>query len=93
MKMTVGRLKQLSADERARMLFEARELYLMDEAVRRDTAVAEGKAEAKAETKLEMAKRMLLKGFAIETISEVSDMSVDEIMALIRPRPVRRGGW
>jgi hypothetical protein len=35
MKMTVGRLKRLSVDERARMLYEARELYLMDEAARR----------------------------------------------------------
>jgi hypothetical protein len=31
MKMAVGRLKQLSADERTRMIFEARQLYLMDE--------------------------------------------------------------
>ncbi|MDR1020929.1 MAG: hypothetical protein LBL73_09230, partial [Synergistaceae bacterium] len=49
MKTTVGRLKQLSADERTRMLYEARELYLMDEAVRRRVAVAEGRAEGKAE--------------------------------------------
>ncbi|MDR1472638.1 MAG: hypothetical protein LBS75_08950 [Synergistaceae bacterium] len=35
MKMAVGRLKRLSADERARMLCEAREMYLMDEATRR----------------------------------------------------------
>jgi hypothetical protein len=31
MKMAVGRLKRLSADERTRMLYEAREMYLMDE--------------------------------------------------------------
>jgi hypothetical protein len=30
MKMTVGRLKQLSEDERTRMLYEARQLYLTD---------------------------------------------------------------
>ncbi|MDR1650215.1 MAG: hypothetical protein LBR87_00340, partial [Synergistaceae bacterium] len=53
MKMTVGRLKQLSADERTRMLFEARELYLMDEAARREAAVAEGRAEGKAEGRAE----------------------------------------
>ncbi|MDR1048619.1 MAG: PD-(D/E)XK nuclease family transposase, partial [Synergistaceae bacterium] len=49
MKTTVGRLKQLSADERTRMLFEARQLYLMDEAVRRKAAVAEGEARGRAE--------------------------------------------
>jgi predicted transposase/invertase (TIGR01784 family) len=49
MKMTVGRLKRLSADERTRMLYEARELYLMDEASRRKAAVAKGRAEGMAE--------------------------------------------
>ncbi|MDR1472491.1 MAG: Rpn family recombination-promoting nuclease/putative transposase [Synergistaceae bacterium] len=45
MKMTVGRLKTISADERTRMLYEARPLYLMDEAARCNAAVAEGRAE------------------------------------------------
>ncbi|MDR1471273.1 MAG: Rpn family recombination-promoting nuclease/putative transposase, partial [Synergistaceae bacterium] len=49
MKMTVGRLKILSADERTRMLYEARQLYLMDEAARRKAAVAEGEAKGRAE--------------------------------------------
>jgi predicted transposase/invertase (TIGR01784 family) len=49
MKMAVGRLKRLSADERTRMLYEARELYLMDEATRREVAVAEGEAKGRAE--------------------------------------------
>jgi predicted transposase/invertase (TIGR01784 family) len=53
MKMAVGRLKQLSADERTRMLYEARQLYLWDEAARREAAVAEGRAEGKAEGRAE----------------------------------------
>jgi predicted transposase/invertase (TIGR01784 family) len=94
MKMTVGRLKQLSADERAQMLYEARELYLMDEAARREAAVADGRAEGKAEGraegraegeaegKLEMVRRMLLGGLGIELISQVSGMSEAEIECL-----------
>jgi predicted transposase/invertase (TIGR01784 family) len=94
-KMTVGRLKQLSEDERTRMLFEARQLYLMDEAARRNAAVAEGRAEGKAEGmvegraegraegetkgKLEMVKRMLLGGLEIDVISQISGMSAEEI--------------
>jgi predicted transposase/invertase (TIGR01784 family) len=90
-KMAVGRLKQLSADEQARMLFEARELYLMDEAARRAAAVAEGeargraegevkgRAKGKAEGKLEMVKQMLQSGFDIEVISRVSGMTAKEI--------------
>ncbi|MDR3165876.1 MAG: Rpn family recombination-promoting nuclease/putative transposase, partial [Synergistaceae bacterium] len=87
MNMTVGRLKQLSTDERTRMLWEARELYLMDEATRLKAAVTEGeargegrgKAKGVAECKLEMAKRMLLRGFEIETISQISELSVEDI--------------
>jgi predicted transposase/invertase (TIGR01784 family) len=82
MKMAVGRLRQLSADERTRMLFEARQLYLMDEAACREAAVAEGRAEGKAEGKLEMVKRMLIIGFDIEVISQVSGMPAKEIKNL-----------
>jgi predicted transposase/invertase (TIGR01784 family) len=82
MKMTVGRLKQLSADERTRMLYEARQLYLMDEAARRDTAVAEGRARGRAEGKLEMVRQMLLSGLDIGVISQISGMSAEEIKNL-----------
>jgi predicted transposase/invertase (TIGR01784 family) len=82
MGMAVGRLKQLSADERTRMLFEARQLYLMDEAARRKAAVAEGRAEGEAKGKLEMVKRMLLGGLEIEVISQISGMPADEIKNL-----------
>jgi predicted transposase/invertase (TIGR01784 family) len=86
MKMAVGRLKQLSSDERTRMLYEARELYLMDEATRREVAVAEGRAEGKAEGrvegKLEMVKRMLHGGLDIELVSRISGMSAEEIKNL-----------
>jgi predicted transposase/invertase (TIGR01784 family) len=53
MKMAVGRLKELSADERTRMLHEARELYLMDEATRREAAEAKGRAEGEAKGRAE----------------------------------------
>ncbi|MDR1471510.1 MAG: hypothetical protein LBS75_03215 [Synergistaceae bacterium] len=82
MKMTVGRLKVLSADERTRMLYEARQLYLMDEAARRKAAVAEGEAKGRAEGKLEMIHQMLRSGFDIEVISQVSGISAEEIKNL-----------
>jgi predicted transposase/invertase (TIGR01784 family) len=74
MKMAVGRLKQLSADERTRMIFEARQLYLMDEAARLAAAVAEGE--------LQMVKRMLRGGLDIATVSQISGMSEAEIKSL-----------
>jgi predicted transposase/invertase (TIGR01784 family) len=81
-KMTVGRLKQLSADERTRMIFEARQLYLMDEAARRAAAVAEGEARGEARGELKMVKRMLSSGLDIATVSQISDMSEAEIKNL-----------
>jgi predicted transposase/invertase (TIGR01784 family) len=79
LKTTVSRLKQLSADERTRMLYEARQLYLMDEAVRLKTAVAE----AEAKEKIKMVKGMLLNGIEIGVISRISGMSEEEIRNLI----------
>jgi predicted transposase/invertase (TIGR01784 family) len=93
-KMTVGRLKQLSADEQARMLFEARELYLMDEAARRAEAVAEGEARGRAEGeargraegeargKFEVARNFLKMGLPPDQIAQGTGLSVEEISAL-----------
>ncbi|MDR3076258.1 MAG: Rpn family recombination-promoting nuclease/putative transposase, partial [Synergistaceae bacterium] len=47
----VGRLKRLSEDERSRLLYEARELALMDEMAR----INKGRADGRAEGQLEMA--------------------------------------
>ncbi|MDR1471518.1 MAG: hypothetical protein LBS75_03255 [Synergistaceae bacterium] len=86
MKMTVGRLKRLSEDERARMLFEARELYLMDEAARRDAAVAEGEARGRAEGeargKFELARTMLADGLPTETIKKYTGLDESAILSL-----------
>lgn len=43
---------------------------------------AEGKAEGKAETRAEIAKAMLSKGMAVETISELTGLSSDVIQTL-----------
>jgi hypothetical protein len=78
-KTTASRLKRLSADERTRMLYEARQLYLMDEAVRFKTAVAE----AEVKERLKMAKGMLINGIDIGVIFRFSGMSEEEIRNLI----------
>jgi predicted transposase/invertase (TIGR01784 family) len=94
----VARLKQLSSDERARMLYEAREMARMDEDVRRRAAekqglqqglqkgiqqgIQKGRAEGEQNKTLEMAKKMLKRGIDHETIVDISGMSLDEILAL-----------
>jgi predicted transposase/invertase (TIGR01784 family) len=64
MEMAVNRLKHLSADERTRMLYEARELAIMDEMARTEAAVAKGKTEAKAEGIAEGEAKGIAKGRA-----------------------------
>ncbi|MDR3353476.1 MAG: hypothetical protein LBO21_00395 [Synergistaceae bacterium] len=77
-RMTVGRLKQLSEDERTRMICEARELYLMDEAARREVAVAEGKTQGK----FEVARSMLGDGLPVETIMKYTGLDKNSIHSL-----------
>jgi predicted transposase/invertase (TIGR01784 family) len=82
MKMTVGRLKQISSDERTRMLFEARQLYLMDEAARREAAVAEGEAKGRAEGKFEVAHTMLARGMSASDIADITGLNEQDILSL-----------
>ena len=81
MKMAVARLKQLSADERARELFEERRLRLMNEASTAESE-AKGRAEGKIEGKLEMVEQMLRGGFDVDLISKISGISAGEIKNL-----------
>ncbi|MDR1873656.1 MAG: Rpn family recombination-promoting nuclease/putative transposase [Synergistaceae bacterium] len=78
MDFAVRRLKQLSADEQVRMLYEARELALMDEMVRNEAARAKGEAEGRAK----VAQNMLSSGMEVEMISKYTGLTPDEIMAL-----------
>ncbi|GHV46384.1 hypothetical protein FACS1894204_07880 [Synergistales bacterium] len=90
MKMAVGRLKQLSADERTRMRYEARELYLMDEMARIEGAEArgiakgnaEGKAEGQHEKALEVARSMFADAMSVDIVSKFTGLSVEELNKL-----------
>jgi predicted transposase/invertase (TIGR01784 family) len=78
MEKAVGRLKKLSADERTRMLYEARELYLMDEKVRLKAAVAKGRTEGK----VEVAQNLLSLGIDPETVAKASGLALGKIQEL-----------
>ena len=76
--MALERLDELS---RRRLSFMDR---LSLEKVRRDRVndIATAKAEGKAETSLEIAAKMLRKGYAISSISEVTGLSKAKISRL-----------
>ncbi|GHS95211.1 hypothetical protein AGMMS50276_09940 [Synergistales bacterium] len=87
MNMAVSRLKQLSADERTRMLYEARELYVMDEMARIEGALKKGRLEGHREGHLEghrekameIARKMLNRGTEPKIIAEDTGLSVEEL--------------
>jgi predicted transposase/invertase (TIGR01784 family) len=62
MELAVGRLKQLSSDERTRLLYEARELAVMDEMARNEAALAKGRMEGLEEGLTKGLKKGLEKG-------------------------------
>ena len=48
----------------------------------REIGRAEGKAEGKAEEKTAIARNMLTKGYDLKTVSELTGLSTDEVLAL-----------
>ena len=78
----VGVLKELSADERTRMLAEAREKARRDEVSRLNRARREGREEGKKEKAIAVARKLLSLNIPIEKIAEATDLSCEEIKAL-----------
>jgi predicted transposase/invertase (TIGR01784 family) len=78
MRKAVGVLKELSADERSRMLFESREMARMDFESRVDGARAEGLAEGRAG----VARNLFKTNLSIEQIVTATGLTREEIEAL-----------
>lgn len=83
LKKALDTLEYLSQDEETRRLYEERQKYLHDEASMLQGAKEEGKAEGiavgKAEGILEVAEKMLSKGFDTPFILEVTGLSEEEL--------------
>jgi len=77
-KKAVGILKELSADERTRMIFEDREKARRDEVGRIEYAEEKGSNKRA----VEIAKRMLKRNRPIDEVVEDSGLTLDEISAL-----------
>jgi len=71
-------LQIISKDEKARMLYDAREAELRDQLTRIETAENKGKAEGKAE----VAKNLLDLGMEISKIAKATGMTEDEVKVL-----------
>jgi predicted transposase YdaD len=71
-------LKELSADERTRMLAEDREKAWKDEQGRLDFALQKGRSEKS----YDVAKKALSEGLSIELIQRLTSLKSEEIVAL-----------
>jgi predicted transposase/invertase (TIGR01784 family) len=87
MKKAVGFLKELSADERTRMLYEEQEMARHDMASRLDWARKEEREKTKIETRREdqseFVRNSLTEGLDIETIMRITKITREEIEEFI----------
>jgi predicted transposase/invertase (TIGR01784 family) len=74
MKKAIGRLKELSDDERTRLISEARDKARRDEQARMAWALQEGK--------IEVARKMLKMDMPIEDISKFTDIPIEKVREL-----------
>ena len=81
-KEAVKQLKEMSADEYERELYEIRERSRLTYNTEMNEAKRKGLAEGKAEEKKEIAKKMKEKGISIELIQEITNLSLEEIETL-----------
>ncbi|OCT11900.1 hypothetical protein A8709_28980 [Paenibacillus pectinilyticus] len=75
--MTV--LEFLSQDEEARRLYEMRQKALHDEASLREGAREEGERQGELRGRLEVAVKMIAKGMDLESVSELTGISIEEL--------------
>lgn len=92
LKKAMTTLEFLSQDAQTRMEYEARMKFLRDEASRAEGARAEGIVEGIAKgivegallEKRQLARRLLARGYDIATISDMTELSEDEVKALVQ---------
>ena len=78
----VGRLKELSADEKARMRADARDKWLWDQAARKRQYLKEGEAKGEARKQAEIACRMLRAKRPLDEIAEFTGLSKADVERL-----------
>jgi len=78
----VVRLAELSQDERARMLFESRQMMEWDIAIDKQTARQEGLQEGRQEGVFHVAKKLLEMDMRISSIIAATGLTYDEIATL-----------
>ena len=82
LKQAMNELAHLSGTPGFRRLVEAREGFIRDQNTEKNAARKEGEEEGRKTRNLEIAKKLLLKNMDIKDISEITELSIDEIEKL-----------
>ena len=82
LKKAVGVLKELSEDERTRMLFEDQEKARRDWASRMSGARREGREEGQRDARIDIANKLIDMGLSTEQIETATGLSREEVEAL-----------
>lgn len=77
-----GVIKELSADERERLLAEDREKSRRDKAAYYETGLVEGRAEGRMEERKNLVANMLAQGVSPEQISSFTGLTLGNVKAL-----------
>lgn len=77
-------LQEISADDKKRMEYEAREIWLMDQRTREILAREEGMAKGREEVLLGVIKNALKKGLDMTFVEELTGLSRAEIESLVK---------
>lgn len=82
-KKAVARVVELSADEQLRRFVEAQTMAEHDLASRIEYHEKKGRAEGREEVNIENARIMLLKGYPLSDIAEITGLSENQISAIV----------
>lgn len=82
MKAAINKLQEISADEKMRELYRAREKSRLDMISKLKYAENKGREEGRLEEKKNVARKLLLAGLTIEQIVEATDLTIEEVMEL-----------
>jgi predicted transposase/invertase (TIGR01784 family) len=75
-------LQIISKDEKARMLYEARQAEISDQLTRIKSAEEKGREEGSIEKALRIAEKMLSRGDSVEDVIDITELPKDKILEL-----------
>jgi predicted transposase/invertase (TIGR01784 family) len=81
-KKAYGLLQIISKDEKARMLYEARQAEISDQLTRIKSAEEKGIEKGATEKAIKVAEKMIIKGLSMDDIAEITELTVERLIEI-----------